>query len=72
MEYVIEVKSGCSIAEKHYKRLPYAKREAARVAAAGMLYIPNPELWSWQNWYKVTSVRLYSTDTPDIDIDFRS
>ena len=70
MEYIIEAKNNGGTAQKHYQRLAYAKREAARVASAGWVYIPNPELWSWQNWFKVNCVRLYSADDPGTDIDF--
>lgn len=68
--YIVEAKNGGCTATKSYKRLAYAKKEAARVANAGKVYIPNPELWSWQNWFKVESIRIYDTENPDIDIDF--
>jgi len=68
--YTIEAKTNKGTAERQYKRLKYAQREAARVANAGSLYVPNPELWPSQNWCKVFSVRLYDSNHPETDIDF--
>lgn len=68
--YIIEAKNIGGTATKSYKRLAYAKKEAARVANAGKVYIPNPELWPWENWFIVKSVRIYDTKNPDTDIDF--
>ena len=68
--YIIEAKTNKGTATRKYRRLQYAQREAAKVANAGRLYIPNPELWPRENWYNVASVRIYSTDNPDMDIDF--
>ena len=68
--YIIEAKTNKGVCTKEYKRLPYAQREAARVSNAGQLYIPNPEMWPHENWHKVKSVRIYSTDKPENDIDF--
>ena len=69
--YIVEVKTNKGLTcTKTYKRPSYAKRCAAKVANAGTLYLPNPELWPWENWYGVRSVRLYNTDNPTADIDF--
>ena len=68
--YIIEAKTNKGTATREYRRLQYAQREAAKVANAGRLYIPNPELWSCENWYDVFSVRIYDTKNPDTDIDF--
>lgn len=68
--YIIEAKTNKGTATREYRRLQYAQREAAKVANAGKLYVPNPELWPHENWCNVKSVRIYSTDAPDTDIDF--
>ena len=68
--YIIEAETNKGTATREYRRLQYAQREAAKVANAGRLYIPNPELWPRENLHTVTSVRIYSTDAPDTDIDF--
>lgn len=68
--YIIEAETNRGTATREYKRLAYAKREAARVANARELYIPNPELWPHENRHIVRSVRIYNTDNPTIDIAF--
>ena len=57
-------------AEKEYTRKTYAIKMAARIANAGYIIIDNPELWLWQRYFPVNSVRVYDDDNPDIDIDF--
>lgn len=68
--YIIEAETNKGTAHREYKRLPYAKREAAKVRNAGTLYIPNPELWPHENLCLVKSIKIYDTKNPDIDIDF--
>lgn len=58
------------LAEKEYTHKSYAIKMAARIANAGYVVIDNPELWIWQRYFPVNSVRVYDNENPDIDIDF--
>ena len=51
-------------AEKEYTRKAYAIKMAARIANAGYVIIDNPELWLWQRYFPVKSVRVYEDKAP--------
>lgn len=65
--YVVETDSG---AVKHFTRLQYARRAAAKAANDGKVYLDNPELSASERWLPVRSVRVYDMRCPDDDIDF--
>ena len=57
-------------AEKEYVRKSSAIKMATRIASVGYVIIDNPELWLWQRYFPVKSVRVYEDTAPAEDIAF--
>ncbi len=57
-------------AEKEYTRKSSAIKMAVRIAYAGYVIIDNSELFYWQRYFPIKSVRVYEDKAPAEDITF--
>ena len=68
--YCVEAKSDIGIVSKEYAYKACAIKEAARVANAGFVTLDNPEMDPKYRRVEISSVIVYDTKNPDVDIDF--
>ena len=68
--YIVEAKNEFFTCEREFTRKAWAIKAAAKTANDGFVTLDNPEMNPVDRKVIIRSVRVYSSDSPDIDIDF--